>query len=295
MTAVQPAGAWGAWAPDPGVLALAALVLAAYLRGLRRIRRRAGARRVVRPWQPLSFATGLVLVVGAVVSPLEAMGEALFSAHMGQHLLLGLVGPLLLVLGRPFAVAAWGLDDGTRGVLRRWGRRSPIAVRRSPAGVALVAVAAHAGTLWLVHAPPVYRAALRHDVVHAAEHAALLGTGLLFWSVVSLVRWRQRTVVGMFALFVATLQSGALAALLAFAPTPLYGTDPSVAGAWGLTPLSDQQLAGAIMWMPAGLVYAAAALVMFVRWLESGPPRRPRDASEGRRWPVGAVVRERPS
>jgi cytochrome c oxidase assembly factor CtaG len=76
-------------------------------------------------------------------------------------------------------------------------------------------------------------------------------------------------------LFVSGLGSGALAALLTLSPTALYSVHANTTVPWHLTPLEDQQLAGAIMWVPGGLIYAVAALILLVQWLER-PVRAPR-------------------
>ena len=65
----------------------------------------------------------------------------------------------------------------------------------------------------------------------------------------------------------AWLQSGALGALFTFAGSPIYPAYALTARAAGIQPLHDQQIAGLIMWIPAGVVYLAAATVMAVRWL----------------------------
>jgi cytochrome c oxidase assembly factor CtaG len=70
-----------------------------------------------------------------------------------------------------------------------------------------------------------------------------------------------------------------LGALITFSPRPWYAAHLDTTAAWGLTPLADQQLAGAIMWVPAGVVYVAAALALFGGWL-AAVERRARE-SEG--------------
>jgi cytochrome c oxidase assembly factor CtaG len=165
-------------------------------------------------------------------------------------------------------VAGAALPAGFRRTSRRWAARVP----RGSAAVGLAAVGLHAGVFWLWHIPAWYDAAVAHPVLHAFEHTTLLGAGLLFWWVVLGVRWQGRTGIAVLYLFLAGLASGALAALLTLAPTPLYHAHLTTSAAWGLSPLEDQQLAGAIMWVPGGLVYLVAALVLFVRWLQAGPP-----------------------
>jgi cytochrome c oxidase assembly factor CtaG len=270
--AVTPANVWHTWPRDPAVALVLAAAAAGYAVGLHRIRARAG-RRVVTRWQVASFWAGLAVVAVALLSPVDTVSEALLSIHMVQHILIGLLAPLLLAVGAPATVMAWALRPATRRELRRMGRRVPVvgAARRSSAGVAAAAVVLHTAAFWGWHAPPVYDLALRHDLVHALEHEALFASGLLLWWVVVATRWRERSASAVVWLFLAALQGGAMAALLTLAPRPFYAAHLSTTAAWHLTPLADQQLAGAIMWVPGGLVYLVPAVVLFARWLQSGP------------------------
>jgi cytochrome c oxidase assembly factor CtaG len=68
-------------------------------------------------------------------------------------------------------------------------------------------------------------------------------------------------------LFTTAVHTSALGALMTFARRPWYPEYANRAAAWGLTPLADQQLAGMIMWIPAGVVYMVAALLVMRRWL----------------------------
>lgn len=63
------------------------------------------------------------------------------------------------------------------------------------------------------------------------------------------------------------LHTSALGALMALAPRVLYQPETTAVAAWGLTPLEDQQLAGLIMWVPAGTIYAGAALALIALWI----------------------------
>ena len=77
----------------------------------------------------------------------------------------------------------------------------------------------------------------------------------------------------MIYLFAATILTGALGALLAFAPDLWYTAYAATTGAWGLTPLDDQQLGGVIMWVPGGGTYLIAALALFAAWLRKAEAR----------------------
>ena len=100
--------------PEPaallGVLAIAAL----YARGVSQLWRRAGRAHGVRPWQTVWFAAGLLAIVVALESPLDALSEQLFAFHMSQHMLLILVAAPLLVLGAPVAPLLWAVPEPSR-------------------------------------------------------------------------------------------------------------------------------------------------------------------------------------
>jgi putative membrane protein len=111
----------------------------------------------------------------------------------------------------------------------------------------------HASAIWLWHAPRAFEAALASEAMHFAQHASFLGSALLFWWVVL-----ARPHLGaMASLFTTMLHTGALGALMTFSRHPWY---PGFA-------LEDQQLAGLVMWVPAGLAYPVAALAIATQWL----------------------------
>jgi putative membrane protein len=274
--ALAPHDLWRAWNPAPGVLAGLALAGGLYAAGVRRMWRAAGAGHGVARWRAACYAGGLAAVALALVSPLDAFGEAVFWGHMMQHLVLILVAAPLLALGAPLVPLLRVLDPAARRRLGPWWNRQ----RVIPALAALlttppVAWGLHVLAIWVWHLPAAYQAALRDERVHALEHLSFLGTALLFWWVVLQPAGRRRMSYGMGLLYVVTagMQGGLLGALLTFAGTPFYPAQSAGASAWGLTPLADQQLAGLIMWLPAGLVYVMVAGVLFVLWLRAEEAR----------------------
>lgn len=237
--------------------------------GVRARRRRRGA----------ALAGGLAAVAVALLSPVHSASEALVSAHMVQHLLLILVAAPLLVMGRPGRALLMALPRPVRrsaaaAVIARATRRTGrVLTRPVPAWIVFTIA------LWAWHLPAAYSAAVRSEVLHGVEHLSFLGTAMLAWSVA--VRERAGEGLGALgrALFLlaTALQSGLLGALLLFAPTPLYPVHGLGPASWGLTPLEDQQLAGAIMWIPPGAVYLAVSAALLLRWFRSTDARvRPR-------------------
>ncbi|HJV04830.1 MAG TPA: cytochrome c oxidase assembly protein [Actinomycetota bacterium] len=254
------------WSLDPVVLLGVALAGGGYAVGRRRLGRAAPG-----PGRAAAFWGGLLAVLVALVSPLERMATELLSAHMVQHLLLVMVAAPLLVAGLPRVPLTVALPATLRRPLHRTGRRPPLrAVRRAVTHPVVAWVLATA-VLWAWHAPALYQAALRDDLVHALEHATLFGTALLFWWEVLDPRARDRLDPGggLVYLFAAGLQGGALGALFTFAPSPIYPAYAATAPGWGLTAVADQQLAGLIMWIPFGTIYLGVAAARFVGWLRT--------------------------
>jgi len=277
----EPHDLWTAWSRDPLVWAALALVAGLYLRGARALWARVGAGHGLRRWQVGAYVGGLLTLVVALISPLDALGSALLSAHMLQHLLLIAVAAPLVVLGRPTIALLWAVPTRRRRQVGRWWRRAP-GIQSVWAGLSLPLVAwlLHTAALWAWHAPPLYQAALDVPILHGAEHVSFLGTGLLFWWTVlatgsgsAPASEGRRTAYGLGALsiFALTLQSGLLGALMTFAPVPWYPAYTGRTAPWGLAPLEDQQLAGLLMWVPGGMIYAAVALGLLAVWIRPRP------------------------
>ena len=261
-----PHDIWGAWNLDPVLVVGLAFAALAYRRGATARSGQIGA------WRARCFAGALAAVGVALVSPLDALSGALASAHMVQHVLLVLVAAPLLALSAPMDALLQGSPAVVRDARVRWRRRlrlTPGTLRplRHPATVWLV----HVGTLWFWHAAVPYDAAVEHHLLHVVEHATFLVTGLLFWRVVVGAGPTDRVSngFGVLLLFTMAMQSVFLSALLTFARSPWYSAYASTTGAWDLDPLADQQLAGVIMWIPAGLVYVVAALALLAAWIRS--------------------------
>jgi len=243
-----------------------------YARGLGRLWARAGVGHGVSRSQIAAFAGGLGVIVIALISPLDALDTALFSAHMAQHLLLMLVAAPLLVRGASLAPLLWALPLPWRRTLGRQWQRSRVAHHlcraiTNPVTVWLLNLVA----LWTWHIPALYEAALQNDAVHALEHATLLGVSLLFWWLLLQPSGHRRLSRGFDILYVFTMgvQMSILGALLTFATAPWYPMQEMQAAAWHLTPLEDQELAGLIMWVPSGVVYLLAAATLFISWLKA--------------------------
>ena len=189
--------------------------------------------------RPGLAATAVLAVV--LVSPLCALSSALFSARVVHHVLLVAVAAPLLALARP--------------------ARAPTVV----GAPFLLATAA----LWAWHAPAPYDAALGHVGLYWLMQASLLGTAFLFWR----AAFSRPGGSGAPWVLLAYMAMGLLGALLTFAPRPLYGAHALGPILWGMEPLADQQLGGLLMWVPAGIPFAAWGAMLARRaWRAMGEP-----------------------
>lgn len=265
-----PHDAWAAWNLDPALVLGVVVAVWAYRRG------RSGRRRDdADTWRARCFAGALAAIGAALISPLDAISGALASAHMVQHVLLVLVAAPLLAMSAPSGTLLRGSPPGARRVAARWQRRlrltrGHLSVLRHPAAVWLL----HVATIWFWHAGVPYDAALEHHALHVVEHATFLATAVLFWRVVVGARRADRVPngLGVLLVFAMAMQSVFLSALLTFARAPWYSGYAATTAPWDLAPLADQQLAGVIMWIPAGLVYLAAGLTLMVTWVRATEP-----------------------
>ena len=225
-------------------------------------------------WHHACFATGWTTLFLALTSPLHELGERLFSAHMLQHEILILVSAPLISASHPGATLLWAFAPRHRNGIGKWVRRvensRPYRLTTAPLNAWILEAAA----LWLWHIPFLYQATLESDWVHAAQHISFLGTAVLFWSALYGVgRSAMRYGTAIFYVFGAAVHCSALGALLTFSTVLWYPAYVNTTFAWGLTPLQDQQLGGAIMWVPSGGVFIIVALVLMTQWLSESDRR----------------------
>ncbi|WP_028061282.1 cytochrome c oxidase assembly protein [Candidatus Solirubrobacter pratensis] len=225
----------------------------------------AGARRVPR-WpaeRTAAFAAGLALVAVALLSPLDGDAERRLSAHMAQHLLLGLVAPLLLAAGAPVRLALAALHGRERRALARLLHALPL----RPA----VGWAAFTAVMLGTHLTGLYELAVRDPLLHALEHLAYLAAGLLFWA----------PLVGAGPLPHPPGPAARLAWLLAaMPPMGLVGAHLLTGGvAYASYPsLADQRTAAGLMWGAGSLVLAAALVwIVFAALLREEERQRRRE------------------
>ncbi len=250
-----------AWELDPGVVI--PLVVSAVLYAIGS-RKHFGLTRL----QRACFWAGWFTLSIALISPLHPLGEVLFSAHMVQHEILMIISAPLLVLSRPLVTFLWALPMNWRRALGRWSKTDPIRSSWMFLTAPLAAWWIHAIAIWLWHAPPLFQATLKSDLIHSAQHLSFFLSALLFWWALFYAHGRRAYGSGVLYVFTTAVHTGILGALLTFAPHLWYPAYSTTTQAWGLSPLVDQQIGGLIMWVPASLVYLIAGLALFAAWMK---------------------------
>ncbi len=236
------------------------------------------------------FAGGLAIVFLAVASPLDAFDSLFLSVHMTQHLLLMMLAPPLILLGRPFLPLLRGLPktfvvEGIAPFLA-WPalKRVAACVTAPPLTWTVFAINT---ILW--HVPKFYELALQSAFWHGMQHACFFWSGILFWWPVIEGNSKWPTWAFIPYLLVADFINTGISAYFVFSNQVLYPTYDLVR-ATSLKATDDQVLAGVIMWVPGSLVYLVPAFILAMR-VFAGTPRqmavkfeRVRDRREGKRW-----------
>jgi len=267
-----PEVAAASWTFDPWIVVpLAAFGLMYGIGGL--VLAAKGRKRL---WQDVVCAAGWLTLAGALVSPLHWLGERLLSFHMIEHEILMAVAAPLLVIARPVGALLWSLPRPLRLTVGRT-MRHPLPTRLwALLSAGRTATLLHGIAIWAWHAPSLFDAAVENILLHRLQHLSFFLTAVLFWW--SVFR-RSDTGTAAWHVFVTMLHTSILGALMALAPRLLYQQHADAAAAWRLTPLEDQQLAGIIMWVPAGTIYAGAALALIGLWIRrAGQARERADA-----------------
>jgi cytochrome c oxidase assembly factor CtaG len=267
------------WTFDPWIVIPLAAFATMYAVGAAvLLQRRYSSRIGARCWRDLACFVGWLSLVGALVSPLHWLGEHLFTFHMIEHEILMAISAPLIVIARPVGTLLWSLPRPARLPIGRWMRRPVSQAAWNWLSTARNATLMHGIAIWLWHAPPLFDAVLGSVLLHRLQHASFFVTAVLFWWSVF-----RRSEAGLAAwhVFVTMLHTSVLGALMALAPRVLYQAQTATAAAWGLSPLEDQQLAGIIMWVPAGTVYAGAALALMAIWIKRAGERTGRSDAIG--------------
>ena len=244
------------WSLQPLPILGAAAAGGAYVSRWRRARKGRGGHGRAPAWRLCCFLGALLLLLGALVSPLDTLGDQLFLMHMLQHVLLLDLVPILAIVSL------------TKAIMRPATRRlQALEVRLGALAHPAFAVAAYVGVIWAWHLPALYDLALRHSGVHVLEHLSFLAVGWLYWwHLLSPIRARVglRGMAPVAYMASTKLLVGALGMGLAFAPKALYPYYVHHARVWGLSAGDDQAVAGLIMAVEQSLVMGTAVVVLFI-------------------------------
>ena len=246
------------WNLEPLQIVPTAIVGILYLRRTRTLARRGLP---VPVWRRLLFWLGIALVLVALNSPLDAIGEQdFFFAHMSQHVIIGDLAPLCFVAGL------------TGPVLRPVLALKPVERLRFLTHP-LVALPVWAVNLYVWHLPVLYQAALHHSAVHALEHFMFFTCGALMWSPVLETlpapawfgtAWKLGYIVAV--RFIETV----LANVFMWSSRPFYPWYVHHHPILGITAIHDQNLAGVVMMAEGGFVTLGALAWLFLRLAEEG-------------------------
>jgi putative copper resistance protein D len=260
------------WSDDPLPWIGIILATAGYLAAVRVVDRAHPATRVPR-WRIGAWLAGVAVIAIGVVSAVDGYAESLFTVHMVQHLLLSMVAPPLLALGAPVTLALRASSARIRRtvLLPILHLRVVRAVSWPPVGWTLFAV-----VMWATHFSPLFNAALEDEALHSAEHLLYLVAGLLFWWPVigaDPIRWRLSPLGRMAYLAAQMPLNTAVGLAIYFAPSILYPHYASLGRTWGPDPLTDQQLAGIVMWGVGDVILLGALILSVEAWLRADEKR----------------------
>lgn len=251
----SPGELWSRWNLDPVLIAALLVCLIIYLAAVPAAARRGWVDR----GNIASFLAGWFVLTAALISPLCPLSVSLFAARVGQHMIIVLIAVPLIAAGRPIAAARAAI-----------GARSPTGPETRSVASAIGATAAFAVTLWFWHMPFPYDATFASDIVYWAMHITMILSALWLWGVLLDRRRAQAAMVIGVGLATST-QMSLLGAAITFASHALYAPHAATTAAWGVSQLLDQQLGGAIMWVPGGVIFLAAAMIAL--WSIVGAPR----------------------
>lgn len=250
------------WTLEPTQLLPLLLVAAAYARRAHTLRLRGTP---VPGWRRGVFGLGIALALLALASPIAAIGEdELFSFHMLQHVLIGDLAPLCLLAGL------------TGPILRPLLALRPVERLRVLANPA-IALPLWAINLYLWHLPLLYEAAVRHSVVHALEHVCFFTAGAIMWlpvlETLPAPEWFG-TGPKLAYVFVVRLVETVLGNVFLWSGAAFYAVYDRGRDFWGISPVRDQGLAGAVMMLEGSLVTIGALALLFLRLGREGELRQ---------------------
>lgn len=254
------------------MIPLLATVVAALLFAQAIVRLRRRGRADLAGWDRVAlFAAGLGVTLFALVGPLDRIAdEKLLTAHMAQHVLIGDLGPALMVAAVRGPLLVFLLPASVLAPLaRNAGIRTAFRTLLRPR----VAFSLWAANLAIWHVPTIYDAAILHPVLHDFEHVCWAICGILVWTLlVDPGSHRRLSIGGRVALAAALFAVGQiLTDVLVFSFARLY---PAYHGAYGVSAVTDQQLSGIVMMVEQLVTLGTCvALLLAPRWRRSRAAR----------------------
>jgi len=244
------------WAWPPVVTIAVVIVGLLWVRAIRQVAREHPGNPYPRR-RTVSLVAAFALLLLALQSGLERYDTTLFSMHMIQHLILLFPVPILLLQAGPVTLLL-------RVASPRWRARALRVLQSRVVGVIshpLVGWTLLVAVMWGTHLSILFDAALEDPFIHDMEHMLYLSTALLFWAPifsVDPIRHRLRGGGALVYLIAQMPQNSFLGVAIMWSTTTLYPHYATLQRAWGPTPLEDQQLAGAIMWLVGDVLFLAA-------------------------------------
>ena len=249
---------WFQWHAHPSIILGLLAFGGAYLLGVGPLRQRFQLGPYVEGWRVSVFLLGVVVLMVALLSPIHDLGERyLFSFHMLQHMLLMLVFPPLVLIGTP----PWLL----RPLLRSPMVRKAASFVTRPVAAFLIFDA----VLVFWHVPGLYDLALRERNIHILEHVTFMGAAvLMWWPVLSPMPELPRApYIGQMAyLFLVPTVSAILGAFITFSESVWYDWYAEAPRIWEISAKTDQEIGGLLMWVPGGVVFMTALIIVFLVW-----------------------------
>jgi putative membrane protein len=248
------------WQPHPDVWLLIALFAVGYAVAINRLGPRLAppGRPVVTRFQVASFTAGVIALWIASDWPIHDVAERyLFSVHMVQHVAYSIIAAPLLLIGTPAWLARWLLSP-------RWllaGVR--YASRLIPATILFNLV------VIVTHTPVVVNAALEHALLHFGVHTLIFLSSIIVWMPLlsPLPEVPRLPPLGrMLFLFLQSIVPTIPASFLTFGAHPLYRFYEKVPRLWGISAISDMQVAGVIMKIGVGFTLWVIIAILFFRW-----------------------------
>ena len=220
--------------------------------------------------QRISFFSGLIIIFLALQSPIDPLAEHQFSIHQVQHLLLRMLGPLLVLSGAPLTpmlrgTPLWVLQRIIKPIVRASISHKVYGFITNPVLTTIVFIA----TIYLWQVPEAHDMAVRSDLIHSGMHMTMLLSGFLFWwLVIDPKPHRSRLHFGLRILYLGliVIPNTILGAAITFNSNLLYEAYQEFPQPLGLSPITDKQLGGLILWVFGDMMSILAAGIVMILW-----------------------------